>query len=152
MQELRFETLSRIGELAISGLSADAYAAAVVALVGDPVLARRLMDWLPEAFGLILVGHMGEIGLPRTFKARDHSGEWREIPLSNEPVFARAVEFAAHVYHAGPRHLFSGMAAQSAVVDAVSRALNAGDAIDGATLGPIEMRGIPPGTYDGNVG
>lgn len=76
MRKFSIETLSSIGELAISGLTPEKYESAVADLVGDHGLANRIIDWLPEAFGLILVGHMGNITLPKAFKAKDRFGDW----------------------------------------------------------------------------
>ena len=149
MRQVSIETLSKIGELAVSGLTTEKYENAVADLAGDPDLARRIIDWLPEAFGLILVGHMADITLPKTFMAKDRSGEWMEIPFSKELVFGDALEFASLTYHNGPKHLFSGLAAQSSVVDAVNKALNAGESLTGARLGPIKMAGLSAETYDG---
>lgn len=148
MRKFSIETLSSIGELAISGLAPENYESAVADLVGDHGLANRIIDWLPEAFGLILVGHMGNITLPKAFKAKDRFGDWIEIPFAKEPVFADALEFASLTFHNGPKRLFSGLAVQSSVVDVVNQALNAGSSMVGATLGPIEMMGLSAETYD----
>ncbi|WP_421794149.1 hypothetical protein [Hydrocarboniphaga effusa] len=151
MRQVSIETLSKIGELAVSGLTIENYESAVADLVGDPDLARRIIDWLPEAFGLVLIGHMGDVTLPKTFRAKDRSGKWIELPFSREPIFADALDFASLTYHNGPKHLFSGLAVQSSVVDTVNKTLNAGESLTGARLGPITMTGLSAETYDGMV-
>lgn len=151
MQQISIETLSTIGELAVSGLTPEEYESAVAVLTGDPGLARRIIDWLPEAFGLILLSHMGDITLPKTFRAKDRAGEWVEIPLVQEPVLADALEFASLTYHKGPKSLFSGLALQSAVVDSVNQALDAGESLAGARLGPIAMPGLSAEIYGGSL-
>jgi hypothetical protein len=149
MRQISLETLSKIGALAVSRLTLEKYESAVADLVCDPDLARRIIDWLPEAFGLILIGHMGDITLPKTFRVKDRSGQWIEIPFSREPIFADVLDFASLTYHNGPKHLFSSLAVQSSVVDTVNKALNAGEPLTGASLGPITMAGLSAETYDG---
>jgi hypothetical protein len=148
MRHIPIETLTKISELAVSSLSDEEYESGVIQLVGDLAMARRIIDWLPEAFGLILISHMGDIKLPKTFRVRNRAGEWVEIPFSKEPIFADALEFASLTYHNGPKHIFKKLAVCSSVVDAVNKALNAGESLDSAKLGPITMMDLFAETYD----
>lgn len=126
----------------------DRIEAEVLALVGDDALARRLIDWIPEAFGAVLIGHMNlGIRLPKTFTARDAHGLWREFPFSAEPIFVKAIEAASVIYHEGPSEVFVALAPTGSMVDAVNRALNAGHDLSGASLAGPAMLGIPAETY-----
>ena len=147
MRILGLETLTKISDLAASDLSQEQYENAVLDLVGDRTLAQRIIDWLPEAFGFILVGHMGNLTLPTTFQARDTAGDWVEIPLSKEPILAEALDLASRVFHNGPKDVFSSLALRSAVVDVVNNALNAGASLEGARLAPLAMHGLSAEIY-----
>lgn len=50
-------------------------------LVHDPVLAQRLISWIPEVFGLVLVSHLGKVHLPTTFSAKASGGVLRRLTL-----------------------------------------------------------------------
>lgn len=142
----------KVGEaievLARHASQSDRVEAEMLALVGDDALARRLIDWIPEAFGAVLIGHMKlGISLPKTFTAKDSHGLWREFSFSAEPIFVKAVEAASVIYHEGPREVFVALAPSGSMVDAVNRALNAGADLSGASLAGPAMLGIPAETY-----
>ena len=147
MRIVSLETLTKISDLAASDLSQEQYENAVLDLVGDRTLAQRIIDWLPEAFGFILVGHMGNLTLPTTFQARDAAGDWVEISLSKEPILAEALDLASQVFHNGPKNVFSSLALRSAVVDVVNNALNAGASLEGSRLAPLAMHGLSAEIY-----
>ena len=151
MRIVSLETLTKISDLAASDLSQEQYENAVLGLVGDHTLAQRIVDWLPEAFGFILVGHMGNLTLPTTFQARDAAGDWVEISLSKEPILAEALDLASQVFHNGPKNVFSSLALRSAVVDVVNNALNAGASLEGSRLAPLAMHGLSAEIY-GSMG
>ncbi len=120
----------------------------ILALAGDADLARRLIDWIPEAFGAVLIGHMKlGLNLPQTFTAMDAHGHWQEFPFSAEPIFVQALEAASLCYHEGPREVFVALAPAGCMVNSVDRALNAGADLAGASLGGPAMLGIPAETY-----
>lgn len=119
----------------------------VATLVQDPMLAKRLISWLPEAFGIVLITHIDSVILPKTFSAKSKRGKWVEIDLGAEPIFRSAVQLATHMYHNGPRSVFSNIATRSAMVDAVNRALNEVRSIQGATLSGPALVGIPAEIY-----
>lgn len=52
--------------LGTDGLSVDDVESRVLESVGSKELARRLIDWIPEAFGIVLVSHLGAVILPTT--------------------------------------------------------------------------------------
>jgi len=121
--------------------------AAVTALLGDELLARRSVDWLVEAFGMVLLPHIAPLTLPKTFKARNNDGEWEEFPLSVDPIFTQAIKLGIELYHQGQRELFGKIALRSAMVAAVNKALNAGADIRGGVLGPPSMNGLQAEMY-----
>jgi hypothetical protein len=146
MQSVTSEQLLEIADL-LASLSDVEVEARALQVLGQPMLARRAVDWLPEAFGLVLARHLAEVVLPTTFKARDRSGAWVEIPLSRDPIFGEALKLAIHTYHEGPRELFANLATRSSVVGVVSQALNSGADLDGAQLSPLCMLGLPAEQY-----
>lgn len=120
---------------------------------GDEMLARRLIDCLREAFGLVVVSHVrgaDQMTMPDSFKAQDAQGEWREFPMSAEPIMAMGARIASHVYHEGPRALLRNIADCSAMLNTVNNALNAGGTLEGSTLNGPEFLGIPADLYAGS--
>ena len=148
MQNIALETLAEIAELSVASQSSEAYEAAALELLGDPVLARRALDWLPEAFGLVLATHIEpSIQPPETFMAQCGTGEWIEFPVSAEPIFAQCVQLASVVYHHGPREVFEHLALSSAIHAAVNGALNQGVSLKGGKLQPLRVLGVPAEAY-----
>lgn len=150
MNKLAFETLSQVAVLSASSSSLEEYEAAAYSLIGDSELTRRALDWLPEAFGLVLIAHM-ELGitLPKSFVARNRAGVWLEFPLASDPIFADSLKLAIDIFHNGPRDVFSALATASSVVDTVNRGLNSGDSLAGAVFQPIRMHGLSAEAYGG---
>ncbi|WP_313913437.1 hypothetical protein [Tahibacter sp.] len=128
-------------------LDAVAKAVAVEQLLQSKELATRAIDCIPEAFGAVLVGHMGNIGLPARFKAKSHRGAWCEFSLNDEPIFGEALAVATSLYHNGPKELFASVALQSAMVNTVNRALQAGQSIEGASFSSICFLGVSAEMY-----
>lgn len=68
-----------IGVLGNPDLKGDEIEARVLALAGgDAMLARRLIDVVPEGFGLVLVSHVesaATLQLPTGFSVQDAAGE-----------------------------------------------------------------------------
>jgi len=117
-------------------------------LVADDMTARRLIDWIPEAFGYVLVAHMeGKVVMPTTFMAKASDGKWRSIKFTREPIFVAALQIAQRVYHEGPRELFQNTSLRSSVVNAVSNLLNSGGSLDGACMSGPALIGIPAEVY-----
>ena len=136
-----------IAVLGTEGISDDEVEAGVAALAGDELLARRLIDCVPEAFGIVLASHVGKVRVPASFSARSRGGPWRSFPFDAEPIFAEAARIATDMYHSGDRAVLGNIAKRSAVLDVVNKALNAGDTIDGATLSGPALNGIPAEIY-----
>lgn len=130
-----------------AGVDDEALEPRVAMLVQNSMLARRLIDWLPEAFGMVLVSHMDAVTLPTTFSVKNKRGDWVELDLSVEPIFHSAIRLATHMFHNGPRDMFSNIALRSALVVAVNRALNEGRSLKGAVLSGPALLGIPAEIY-----
>lgn len=136
-----------ISVLGQTGLSADEEQRRVLQLVADPMMARRLIDWIPEAFGVVLVAHIGKVDFTNTFSAKDHRGNWVTIEISREPIFAAALKHATTMFHSGPKDVYRSIAERSCILDAVNKALNAGESIDGACMSGPALLGIPAEVY-----
>ncbi|MEP6505561.1 MAG: hypothetical protein ABJD97_19655, partial [Betaproteobacteria bacterium] len=121
---------------------------AVALVAADKMTARRLIAWVPEAFGFVLLPHVGAMTLPTTFTARAGDGTWKEFALDREPIFADAVQMATALYRDGPRATFSSVARRSALVTTVNDALNAGRSLDGTPLAGPALVGIPAEFYE----
>ena len=119
----------------------------VLALAGDAMTARRLIDWIPEAFGIALAPHLGKVTIAKTFSAKNAQGKWKSIPMTAEPVFVMALEAARKMHHEGPREKFMNVAKRSSIINTINNALNAGVALDGAAMSGPAMMGIPAEVY-----
>ena len=117
----------------------------------DKLAQRRLIDWIPEAFGYVLLPHVADIVLPTTFSAKAADGTWKDFSFDREPIFALAVQIGTTMYHENSRGAFSGVTKRSSVVGAVNRALNAGESLAGAKISGPKMLGIPAEFYDPGV-
>jgi hypothetical protein len=140
-----------IAILGAEGITDGEVEAGVAALVQDKMVARRLIDWIPEAFGLILVSHMGKFNLPTSFSAKAADGSWVKFGFKTEPIFGEALQLGAEIYHSGHRNLFGNIASRGSMVAVVNNALNAGASLEGSTLSGPALIGIPAETY-GNQG
>jgi hypothetical protein len=138
-----------IALLGVEGVSESEVESGIASFAGDKMVARRLIDWVPEAFGIVLASHIGKINLPATFSARSHNGEWKHFEFKVEPIFIESLRIATDVYHSGDRSIFGNIAKRSSMIDVVNKALNAGDSIDGATLSGPALVGIPAEVYEG---
>jgi len=117
----------------------------------DRLAQRRLIDWIPEAFGYALLPHVGDLSLPTTFSAKAKDGTWREFPFDREPVFAQAVQIANEMYRDNPRGVFSAVAKRSAMLAPVNDLLNEGRSVTGVKVAGPTMAGIPAEFYDPGV-
>jgi hypothetical protein len=149
MHQITLEQLEQVARIVAFQPEAG-HDAAATDLLGDELLARRAIDWLAEAFGLVLIQHSAAIELPRTFKALNCHGEWQEIPFNAEPVFGQALRLGTTIYHEGPRELFSKIALRSALLGVVNKALNSGVDLNGTKLSGPAMLGLQAEIYATN--
>lgn len=136
-----------IAVMGADGMSGEEIERSVLALAQDPMLARRLIDWIPEAFGLVLAPHVASVTLPTTFSAKSRRGAWMEFDLRVEPIVPVAIRLGAEMYHAGPSDAFRNIAIRGGIFATLNKALNHGSPLDGATLSGPAMLGIPAETY-----
>ena len=129
------------------GINDGEIEAEVSILAQDAMLARRLIDWIPEAFGLVFIPHLANVNLPTTFSAKSNNGKWFEFKFDAEPIFLGAVRLGVEMYHSGPRNTFSNIALRSSTVAAVNLALNQGSSLKGATLSGPRLIGVPAEVY-----
>src|SRR5262245_58101200 len=115
-----------IAVLGQSGTPSDEEERRVLQLVADPMMARRLIAWIPEAFGFVLATHIAKVEFTNTFSAKNKRGDWVTIEVSREPIFAAALRAATAMLHSGPRDVYQSIAYRSAVLNAANKALNAG--------------------------
>jgi hypothetical protein len=148
MLSVSSELIERTAEvLGTDGISEEEIESKVFAFAQDSILARRLIDWLPEAFGIIFIPHIARVNLPTTFSAKSKDGKWIEFKFCVEPIFEGAVRLGMEMYHSGPRSTFSNIVSRSSTVNAVNQALNQGDTIEGATLSGPALIGVPAEVY-----
>ena len=117
----------------------------------DKLAQRRLIDWIPEAFGYVLLPHVGDMTLPTTFTAKARDGTWREFAFDREPVFGQAVQIADEMYRDKPRGVFSALAKRSTMLAPVNDLLNTGRSLKGVKVDGPAMGGIPAEFYDPGV-
>ncbi len=116
-------------------------------LAGETLIARRLIDCIPEAFGVVMVSHIEKVHAPTTFIAFTASGKPKHFDFAVEPVLCEALIVAQTLFHCGPRDVFERIAARSAILGAVNQAFDKGLSLKGATLGAPVFIGIPAETY-----
>jgi hypothetical protein len=143
--ELIEQAVSILGR---TGIANDEIEFEVLSITQDQMLARRLIDWIAEAFGMVLVGHISPgIILPTTFSAKSSKGKWFELKFAVEPIFVEAIKIAQRIHHEGPEDLFLNIAARGSIANTVSNALTAGASLNGAVLSGPALIGIPAETY-----
>ena len=134
--------------LGSEGISDGDVESGIASFADNKLVARRLIDCIPEAFGIVLASHVGRINLPSTFSARLKSGNWKSFEFAVEPVFDLSLRIAADMYHAGDRATFGNVAKRSSIIVALNNALNSGASIEGATLSGPALIGVPAETYE----
>ena len=138
-------TISLLGEGERRAVEIDI---GVARFAPDKLTVRRLVDWIPEAFGYVLLPHVADLVLPRTFTAQAKDGTWQEFGFDREPIFAEATKIATDMYRDGPRAVFSNVAKRSTMLDAVNSTLNAGKSVRGIVVTGPALSGIPAEFYD----
>jgi hypothetical protein len=138
-------------EQAIQILSVESSTAEAISHIGnllaDEMAVRRLIIWIPEAFGMVLISHLGKIALPTTFSAQDFRGQWREFELKQEPIFTESFLIAHQMYRNPPQEAFMRLCERSALANAVVSAMDEGCSLDGGTLQGPALVDIPAEVY-----
>jgi len=132
------------------GLAKEVMEERIAALTaGDALAARRLICWIPEAFGIAALAQIGpgKIALPKTFIAQDRSGTWRSFPLAAEPIYIAAQERAVNLFNKHHRELFVRVASRSTLAISANRLVEAGTPMEDIVLtGPV-MLDVPAEVY-----
>jgi hypothetical protein len=117
----------------------------------EDMVARRLCSFVPEAFGVVAVGHMPKkVIFPATFGAPDKQGHLEEFPFSSEPIFEQAKKKGETMYLENPRQAFDAVSARSSVMEIINEAMENGTDYEGAELA-IETE-VPAEVYRGEKG
>lgn len=131
-----------------TGVTENEIESEVLALAQDQVLARRLIDCVPEAFGIVLAAHISsELVLPTKFSAKLQNSDMEWFKFEVEPIFVSGFKLAQLMFHHGSREVFQKLAVRSAMLNTVNKLLNAGGKIEGAVLSGPVMLGIPAEIY-----
>ena len=138
---------SAIAIIGAEGASEDEIESKVLDLVKDKTLARRLIDCIPEAFGLVYIPNVANVRLQHNFSVPDSHGNLIRFELSAEPIFEAAMEIAKRMLRAGPNATFDNVAFRSSSVSALNNALTSGVSIEGAVISGPAFIGIPAEIY-----
>ncbi len=121
---------------------------AVGRFAADRMTVRRLVDWIPEAFGFVLLPYVADVVLPTTFSVKAADGRWKHFVFEREPLFADAVQLGAAMYREDPRGMFSHIARRSSVISAVNESLDTGASLTGAKVSGPALLGVPAEFYE----
>jgi hypothetical protein len=119
----------------------------VLALAKDAILARRLIDWLPEILGAVAVGHMGKVNFVDTFSAKTKQGKWKSIPMKTEPIFVQGSQLAQDAWLRDWTGVHERVAFRSAIMRSAGQVLDSGQSLDGVTTSGPALIGIPAEIY-----
>lgn len=145
--KVQFEQVAAILGVAVSNaLDDQRQESRIVALLGDDLLARRAIHWIPEAFAIALLGHM-KVQLPKEFTVRNRAGEWVKLPMNTDPIFVQALRYALEQFHEGDRRHFGQVAMRSSLLSAVNKGLHAGHAAAEMRISSLAVMGIPAEVY-----
>lgn len=136
--------------LGTKGISQEDIETRVRALTSDDITARRIIDWIPEAFGRELISRLpAKIIIPETFSAKTANDRWVSLKLVQEPIYTAAFAIAQKMFQQGgaEQELHMEVAFRSSSVDMVNNALNAGTDLDGACVSGPALIGIPAEVY-----
>ncbi len=137
-----------IGE---EGISDEEIEERVLALAKDAMLARRLIDWLPEILGAVAVGHMGKVNFVDTFSAKTMQGKWKSIPMKAEPIYVQGHKLAQEAWHRDWTRAHERVAFRSAIMRSAGQVLDSGQSLDGVTTSGPALIGIPAEIYRSEV-
>ena len=115
--------------------------------VGNDIHANKLYSFVPMAFGFVLAKRMGIEKFPSEFYLLNRKDEKVSFPLGNEHYFTAALTLAYETLENGwseqlTRESYEAVIAHSAEMNAVNRALNAGDDIKGGAFQPSTVHGV----------
>ena len=115
---------------------------------GDAMLARRVLDWIPEVFGFVYASHHWKIELPKEFSVWDKYGDRKAFDLKVEPLFVPILELAMEAIHGEDLNKFDCVAGQSSICNAARKALEENVDLEGARFDSLEFNAIPAEQYE----
>lgn len=133
------------------GISNEEIEERVLQLTKDAMLARRLIDWLPEILGAVTLSHMGKVNFLDTFSAKTKQGKWKNIPMKAEPIFVQGIKLAQETWHRDWNEVHERVAFRSAILKSAGQLLDAGESLDGVTTSGPALLGIPAEIYRSEV-
>ena len=133
------------------GISNEEIEERVVDLTKDAMLARRLIDWLPEILGAVTLSHMGKVNFLDTFSAKTKQGKWKNIPMKAEPIFVQGIKLAQETWHHDWTEVHERVAFRSTILRSAGQVLDAGQSLDGVTTSGPALLGIPAEIYRSEV-
>lgn len=124
--------------------------AALLAITNEPLLARRVQQWLPEVLAMVFMGHTSDdVAPPEQFHARNKTGVWQTFELRAEPLVPDCFIYAARMIHAGSRPGMVGVLQRSALFKTFAEVSEGGaKSVRGANF-RIALRRIPAEIYIG---
>jgi hypothetical protein len=127
------DALIRAAEVIASRGDDDNVAEALRASGFSPREARILVDVLPEAFAVPILEELGALGLVSHASAKNAAGDWVEIHLEQNLIYAAALDLArAHRGRGILDHeAYRAIATRSSLINAPSKALDAGADLKG---------------------
>lgn len=138
--ELVAQVIALMGRAEVSD---DQLEIEVAQLVSEKITVRRLIDWIPEAFGMVLLSQLDGIHLPTSFQAKDAFDKWHSVDFKAEPVYGLAYEQGMKMHKQGPAKVFETISFRSSTVNSVNNALNAGASLKNLVLSGPALIGIP---------
>jgi len=149
MESITNQTIRHsIVHMANCDLNQGSEEAAIAELVRSEMAMRRIVDWVPEAFGIFFIAQQfPKIILPTTFSAQKQDGNWQEYPFKCEPVFVTSLDIAKEIYTKGPSQVFESITLRSSMVGTVNKSLESDVCLDNAVLSGPALLGIPADTY-----
>ncbi|MHB1059114.1 MAG: hypothetical protein ACYC0F_14645 [Rhodanobacter sp.] len=148
LKSLSKEALKKIADMMVLENHSDAETWQLISsLTGEQSLATRIVEWLPEAFGYVLISRIPGVVLPTTFNVKDANGAWHELPFTAEPLTREAIELGVEAIDSGSGDVFAKISLRSSIVAAVNSALNAGADISEATISGPAFVNLPAEIY-----
>jgi hypothetical protein len=98
--------------------------------------AALLIGLVPIAFARPILEQLGVTEFVKTISAKDKHGNWVNIPLASIPIYGVALSIAREHRSVGliDHEAYKRIVGRSAPLNAVSKALNAGADVKGATV------------------
>jgi hypothetical protein len=132
--------------LATEGIDEDGIEAQLLALTGDELLAKRLREWIREAFGrvVLLSGH--RIHFLDTFTVLTSERKLIKVPNRAEPIIKMAGRLAVDYLSQGRKEYVLLIAETSAPMQTALSMIEKGLSLDGAMMASA-FNGIPAEAY-----